>query len=94
MEQVMDEIKLRYLINMSKRYLKNTLGKKEKKNVVDASQSLFYQTLYEDTADSELNKRIRLFAVMAQHLSKDKPMCLQKTEDLQEMIEYMQRSAM
>ena len=94
MEQFIDEIKVQYLINMSKRYLNNRLENNEKKSVGYASKSLFYQTLYQDLPDSELNKKIRLFAAMVQHLSKDKPMSHRKTEDLQEMVEYMQSSIM
>ncbi|MBW1894651.1 MAG: hypothetical protein JRI91_13280 [Deltaproteobacteria bacterium] len=90
----MDEIKLQYLINMSKRYLDNKLESNEKNSVEAAAKSLFYQTLYEDSPDSELNKQIRLFAAMAQHFSKDKPMSHQKAEDLQEMVAYMQSTIM
>jgi len=85
----MDEIKLKYLITMSENYLSNTLEKNEKENIVNASQHLFYQTLFESSADSELNKRLRLFAVMAQHFNQNKPMHSQKAEDLKEMIKYI-----
>ena len=88
-EQVMDEIKIKYLINMSEKYLNNTLESKEKENIVNASRSLFYETLYESLADSELNKRLQFFAVMAQHFGQNKPMNRQKAKDLKEMIKYI-----
>jgi len=78
----MDEIKLQYLINMSKRYLDNNLENNEKKSVEDAAKILFYQTLYEDSPNSELNKKVRMFAAMGLHLTKDKPISHQKAEAL------------
>ena len=74
---------------MSEKYLNNTLERKEKENIVNASRSLFYETLYESSAASELNKRLQLFAVMAQHFSQNKPMGSQKAKDLKEMIRYI-----
>ena len=88
----MDEMKLQYLINMSKRYFDNKLENNEKKNVEDAAKILFYQTLYEDSPNSELNKKIRMFAAMALHMIKHKAISQQKAEALQEMVEYMQSS--
>ena len=88
----MDEMKLQTLINMSNRYLDNNLEKHEKKSVEDISKSLFYQSLYDDLPDSELNKQIRLFAVMAQQFSKDESMSNQKLEGLKAMVDYMQNS--
>ena len=88
----MDELKLQTLINMSNRYLDNSLEKHEKKGVEDISKSLFYQSLYDDLPDSKLNKQIRLFAIMAQQFIRDKPMSNQKLEDLKKMVDYMQSS--
>ncbi len=88
----MDEAKLQYLINMSRRFLDNKLENHEKKSVEDISKSLFYQTFYEDLPSSELNKQIRLFAGMAMNFIKDKPMSSQKIEDLKKLVEHMQSS--
>ena len=88
----MQRIQLRFLVNMSKRYFDNTLENKDKQNIKNASQSLFYHTLYSDTADSHLNRQIRFFSVMTRRFSKDKPMSNKNIADLQQIIEYMQIS--
>ena len=88
----MDEVKLQYLINMSRRYLDNNLEEHEKKRVEEISKSLFYESFYEDLNNPELSGQLRLFAVMALNFIKDKPLSAKKTEDLREMVEYMQSS--
>ena len=87
----MDREKIKYLVDMSEKYLNNTLERNEKENIVNASQSLFYQILHESRGDIELNKQLQLFAVMAKHFSQDKPMRRRKIEDLQKMIEYIRK---
>ena len=89
----MDSEKLQSLINMSIKYLDNRLDVHEKKSAEEVSRNLFYQTLHgDDPPDSELNRKIRLFAVMAQNFSNNKPMSSQDIEDLKGMVAYMRSS--
>jgi radical SAM superfamily enzyme YgiQ (UPF0313 family) len=90
-EDSLDWIKLRYLINMSNQYLDSSLEKENKGNILEDSQKIFYQTLYEDSIDPELNKQAQLFAVMAQNFCQEKPLCPEKAEALQKMITYLQQ---
>ena len=85
----MDKSQVQYLVNLSKQYLDDELTIDNKDEAVKMSQDLFYQTLVDDQADSELKKRLQLFSVLTRQLSQGQPLCSQKRDDLRGTVEFL-----